>query len=84
MLDLNALQRNHHHFLQLCTHFKIPLAELDALMNEKIRAGWKFAILGKLLESRDVSTADCIYIGRTHHGRALGSEEEVRVREKWA
>ena len=71
-------------------HFKILLAELvDVLMDDEIRRGWKIAILGNLvmmccLRIETLSTLDCIYIGRTHHGRIPGSEEEVRVGEEWA
>ena len=70
-------------------HFKILLAELDGLMDDEIRRGWKIAILGNLVMMRclrieTLSTLDCIYIGRTHHDQIPGLEEEVRIGEEWA
>ncbi len=87
MLDVNAL----HHLFQLCNLPQMALAELDALMDETREDPGRMGICdswegdGTLLESRDVSAeSGCIDIERTHHGRVLGSEEEVRIREEWA
>ncbi len=90
MLDLNALQCDHH-LLQLCNLPQMLLMELNALMDETREDLGRMGICdsleddGMLLESRDISAElACIYIERTHHGRVLGLEEEARVGEEWA
>ena len=91
MLDLNALQHDHDHLQRVCNLPQMPLAELNALMDETREDPGRMGICDSwqdddtLLESRDVSAkSGCIYIERTHHDRVLGSEEEVSFGEEWA